>query len=126
MKGKLVFFVDDDKMILNLLEYIFRSKPGFKIKTFENCEECIAQLNLRPDVIVLDHLFPNNSGMSGLEALKKIESLDQGNKVIMLSSQEDQKLIPEFIRSGAKKYIPKDSYFIDSLFNAIQELVKNN
>jgi CheY-like chemotaxis protein len=126
MKSKLVFFVDDDKMILNLLEYIFRSKPDFKIKTFENCEECISQLNQKPDVIVLDHLFPSNSGMSGFEALKKIISVDQNSKVIMLLSQEDQKMIPEFIRSGAKKYIPKDSYFIDSLFEAIQDVIKNN
>ena len=126
MENKLVFFVDDDKMILNLLEYIFKSKPDYKIKTFESCEDCISHLHDKPDVIVLDYLFAAKGAMNGLEGLTKITEIDKNNKVIMLSSQENIKLIPEFIKAGARKYISKDAYFIDSLFEAIDELLEIN
>ena len=41
MKTKLVFFVDDDKMIINLLEYTFKSRQGIEVKTFFSGEECL-------------------------------------------------------------------------------------
>ena len=76
MGNKLVFFVDDDKMILNLLEYTFKSRQGIDVKTFFSGEECLKNMHLKPDLIVLDHLFPENKGqMSGMETLKKLKKL---------------------------------------------------
>ena len=75
-------------------------------------------------MIVLDHLFTlgDKPMMSGMETLKKILEVDKNKKVIMLTSQENKELIPEFIKNGASKYIAKDSYFIDSLIDAIKEI----
>ncbi len=123
MQQKLIFFVDDDKMILNLLEYIFRSKEEFIIKTFDSGEKCLEHLSMNPDLIVLDHFFTNNkNSLTGLETLEKILAEKPYMKVVMLSSQDNEKLIPEFINKGAKKYIAKDSYFIDSLMDTIDTL----
>ena len=122
--SKLVFFVDDDKMILNLLEYTFKSRQGIQVKTFFSGEECLKNMHLKPNLVVLDHLFPEDKGhMSGLEILKKLKAIDKDCTVIVLSSQQDESLIPEFMNHGAKKYISKDDYFVDELIASIENEV---
>lgn len=123
--GKLVFFVDDDKMILNLLEYTLKNKQDFDVKTFFTGEECIAHLYLKPDLIVLDHLFKSNGSpkKNGLDILKEIKHIDSNLPVIILTSQEDEKLVDEFISEGAVKFIPKNDYFIDALMETIEKQI---
>ncbi|MCB8994698.1 MAG: response regulator [Bacteroidales bacterium] len=123
--GKLVFFVDDDKMILNLLEYTLKNRQDYEVKTFFTGEECLAQLGLKPDLIVLDHHFKSNgnSSKNGLEVLKEIKHRDSKLPVIILTSNEDQDLAEEFISSGASRYIPKNDYFIDALMESIEQQI---
>ena len=122
--NKLVFFVDDDKMILNLLEYTFKSRQGIQVKTFFSGEECLKNMHLKPSLVVLDHIFPEDKGyMSGMEVLKKLKEIDKNITVIVLSSQQDENLISEFLKNGAKKYISKDDYFIDDLITSIDNEV---
>ncbi len=121
MESKLVFFVDDDKMILNLLEYTFKSRSGIKVKTFFSGEECLENMHLKPDLVVLDHLFPDDTGqLNGLDIIRKMREVDKDVSIIVLSSQQDENMIPEFINSGAKQYISKDDYFIDALIESIE------
>jgi len=124
MENKLVFFVDDDKMILNLLEYTFKSRAGIQVKTFFSGEECLENLHLKPDLVVLDHLFPEDTGqMSGLDVIREMRKADKNVSIIVLSSQQDENLIPEFLKIGAKQYISKDDYFIDALIESIESEV---
>lgn len=121
MPSKLVFFVDDDKMILNLLEYTFKSRDGIRVKTFFSGEECLDHMQLKPDLVVVDHMFTGVKGqMNGLQVVRKIREIDQETTILVLSGQDDQDIIAEFIRSGAKQYISKDDYFIDSLIETIE------
>lgn len=117
----MVFFVDDDKMILNLLEYTFKSRAGIEVRTFFSGEECLENMHLKPDLVVLDHLFPGDMGqLSGLDVIKKIRKADKDVSIIILSSQQDENLIPEFLKVGANQYISKDDYFIDALIESIE------
>lgn len=121
MGNKLVFFVDDDKMILNLLEYTFKSRAGIEVKTFFSGEECLENMHLKPDLVVLDHLFPGDTGqLNGLDVIKKMREADKDVSIIVLSSQQDENLIPEFLKVGANQYISKDDYFIDALIESIE------
>ena len=127
MDDKLIFIVDDDKVILNLLEYTFKSREGYNVRTFDSGEECLSNLHLNPDLIVLDHLFylRGIDGMSGLETLKELRIQNPDIPVINLSGQEDLALIREFIKNGAVKYIPKADYFIDVLVESVEKVVAN-
>lgn len=126
MDDKLVFIVDDDKIILNLLEYSFKSREGYDVKTFDSGEECLKNMNLNPDIIVLDHLFYlRGTAMSGLDTLKELRKTNSQVPVIILSGQEDLGLIREFIKNGAIKYIPKADYFIDVLLESVEKVVFN-
>ena len=121
MPSKLVFFVDDDKMILNLLEYTFKSRDGIQVKTFFSGEECLDHMQLKPDLVVVDHMFTGVKGqMNGLQVVRKIREINQETTILVLSGQDDQDIIAEFIQSGAKQYISKDDYFIDTLIETIE------
>jgi two-component system, OmpR family, response regulator len=127
MEEKLIFIVDDDKVILNLLEYTFRSLEGYEVKTFFSGEECLKNLDLKPDIIVLDHIFSlcGQNNMTGLDMLKELRKTDQKTPVIVLSSQDDNTLVKEFILNGAIKYITKKDYFIDTLIESVIKVISN-
>jgi DNA-binding NarL/FixJ family response regulator len=121
MKNKLIFFVDDDKMMLNLMEYTFKCREGFEVKSYFSGEECIDNLNLNPDLIVLDYILgeADSDSMSGLETLQKINNSGRRIPVIILSREKNENLIKEFLKFGAKKYVIKDDFFIDTLIETI-------
>lgn len=128
MANKLIFFVDDDKMVLNLMEYTFKCKDGFEVKSYLSGEECIDNLSLNPQLIVLDYILGDegSNSMSGLDTLKKITRQNNDIPVIILSREKNNSLIEEFIKHGAKRYIIKDDFFIDTLIETIDEHFTSN
>jgi DNA-binding NarL/FixJ family response regulator len=126
MKNKLIFFVDDDKMILNLLEYTFKNRQGMQVQTFFSGEECLQNMHMKPDLVVMDHVFPEVEGhMNGMETLKKLKQIDKNLTVIVLSRRQDENLISEFLKNGASKYIAKENFFIDELIESIDSIVQH-
>ncbi len=118
---KLIFFVDDDRMILNLLEYTLNIRQDCEVMTFYSGEECIRNLEMSPDLVVLDHVFKGEGGdpMNGLQTLREIRKVNSTVPVVILTSFEDDGLAEKFIQSGATKFIPKNDFFIDALMETI-------
>jgi DNA-binding NtrC family response regulator len=127
MDEKLIFIVDDDRIILNLLEYTFKSKEGYEVKTFFSGEDCLQNMEMNPDLIVLDHLFylHGDESMSGMETLIELKKRKSEIPVIILSAQDDMNLVKEFIKNGAVKYIPKADYFVDVLVESVDKVIAN-
>jgi DNA-binding NtrC family response regulator len=123
--GKLIYFVDDDKMILNLLEYTFKNRDNYEVKTFRNGEDCLGAMSDKPALIVLDHFFIiNNTKLTeGIQILKKIREIDSSVPVILLSGEKSESIIDEYAKNGVDKFIIKDSYFIDSLIESIEDVL---
>jgi DNA-binding NtrC family response regulator len=119
---RLIFFVDDDKMMLNLMEYTFKCREGFEVKSYFSGEECIRNLHLKPELIVLDYYLGSDelNTMTGLDTLQKINKLNSSIPVIILSREKDCDTIAEFKKQGAMKYVIKDDYFIDTLIDTIE------
>jgi len=119
---KLIFFVDDDKMMLNLMEYTFKCREGFEVKSYFSGEDCIDNLKLNPELIVLDYYLGSDSenSMTGLDILKKINQNNDSIPVVILSREKDKETIAQFIKEGAMKYVIKDDYFIDTLIDTIE------
>lgn len=125
---RLIFFVDDDKMMLNLMEYTFKCREGFEVKSFFSGEECIQHLHLNPKLIVLDYYMGTDEEgtMTGLDTLRKINKLNQNVPVIILSREKDEDTIAEFKKEGAMRYVVKDDYFIDTLIESIERHFRKN
>jgi len=122
MDNRLIFFVDDDKMMLNLMEYTFKCRDGYEVKSYFSGEECVENLHLNPDLIILDYYLGDldSNSMSGMDTLAKIVGTNKDLDVIILSREKNPELIKKFIDKGAKKYVIKDDYFIDTLIDTIE------
>jgi len=126
MSNKLIFFVDDDKMMLNLMEYTFKCREGFEVRSILSGEECLAHLNQNPQLIVLDYYLGEgeSTAMSGLDTLKKINETNKNIPVVILSREKDKSLIKEFLHYGAIRYVIKDDFFINTLIETVEEYFK--
>ncbi len=124
--SKLIFFIDDDKMILNLLEYTFQSRQDYNVVTYQTGEECLANLDQDPKLIVLDHILSSSgdSLLNGMDTLKEIRKVNTDIPVVILTGQGDDGLLSEFMEQGANRYLTKDDFFIDSLIETIHEVIK--
>jgi DNA-binding NtrC family response regulator len=121
--SRLIFFIDDDKMILNLLEYTFQSRQDYNVICYQTGEECLKNLDQKPNLIVLDHVLATSGDerLNGLETLKEIRKVDPEIPVVILTGQGDDMLLSEFMDHGANRYLTKDDFFIDSLIETIRE-----
>jgi len=120
---KLIFFVDDDKMMLNLMEYTFKCREGYEVKSYFSGEDCIKNIYLNPSLIVMDYYMGGHgdNSLSGLDTLKQIREKGKSTPVIILSREKSEDTIAEFIKYGAQKYVVKDDYFIDTLIETIEK-----
>ena len=123
--NKLIFFVDDDKMILNLLEYTFQARQDYDVVCYQTGEECLENMVRRPSLIVLDHVLAGmgDNTLNGMETLIEIRKLDKNVPVVILTGQGDETLLTRFMEAGANRYLTKDDFFIDSLIETIQQVL---
>ncbi|MCK4464148.1 MAG: response regulator [Bacteroidales bacterium] len=121
---KLVFIVDDDPFILNLIKKRFES-DALEIVTFFYGEECMEKLNMNPDLIILDYLFskPDEEVMNGMAIFNKIKEYNEGMPVIILSGQDRGDIVLEMARKGIDDYIIKDETLVDNLELAMEDIL---
>jgi DNA-binding response OmpR family regulator len=93
-----------------LSTYFEVDKEGYLVDTATSGEKGLASLRAyRPDVVLLDINMP---GMSGLEVLKRIRSIDAGIPVIMVSAAPYQ-ATSKALEGGAFAHVPKPFDFRD-------------
>ncbi len=120
-----IFFIDDDKVILNLMEFTFQSRHDYEVICYHTGEECLENLHLNPRLIVLDHILSGagEDKLNGLDTLKEIRKVNKDIPVVILTGQGDDTLLTEFMENGANRYLTKDDFFIDSLMETIQQML---
>ena len=99
-----LFLVDDDAFSLHLYRQNILNLGYTDVSVFENGMECLNNLNLKPEVVFLDH---NMDNLSGFEVLKKIKRVDPNIFVVMVSAQENMKTAVDALKYGAFDYIIK-------------------
>ncbi len=104
---KNILIVDDEKHILELLQYNLVER-GYHVIQAETGEEALEQLKKHPKVdgILLDLLLP---GIDGLEVLRRIRSQDETKHipVIMLTAKNEELDTVLGLEMGADDYIGK-------------------
>jgi DNA-binding response OmpR family regulator len=123
-KRKLLFIVDDDPFINQLVIKRFNS-DDFLVEPFEYGEECIEALDRNPDLIILDYYFFKSGVkvLNGMEVFDVIREKKPGVPVIMLSGQDRGDVVLELARKGIDDYVIKDNSLIANLERAISELL---
>lgn len=101
-----ILIVEDEKDILDLLEYHL-VKEGYRIKGVMSGEEvmdCVRKNN--PDLIILDLMLPNMDGLEVCKILKADKSLSH-IPIIMLTAKGEDADIAVGLEIGADDYIVK-------------------
>lgn len=121
----LVYVVDDDPVVTSLVSNRLESN-GYSVRAFSYAEDCIAALDVIPDLIILDYYFlkEGETPMNGMEAYDEITRLVPEVPVVMLSAQEKGEVVLEFARKGIADYIIKDIDLIDNLLMAVKEVLE--
>lgn len=103
--GHSILLCDDAMFIRTMIGGIVE-KAGFEIVgEATNGREAVEQYErLRPDLVVLDIVMPD---MSGLEALKEIRTMNPEACVVMCSAMGQQRLMQEALAAGARGFIVK-------------------
>ena len=75
MKGKLIYVVDDEKNICNIIQS-FLVKEGFEVETFQDGRAALEQFRRRPaDLLVLDIMMPGLDGYSLCSAVRQTSNV---------------------------------------------------
>lgn len=98
-----VLIVDDERSIAQVLAEFVSELATVEIAT-DGPAALAAVVRTRPDVVLLDMNMP---GMSGLDVLRKLSSLDASIPVILITATADDGAIADALKAGAFSYIPK-------------------
>ena len=103
-----ILIIEDDKSILSMLKRGLEEE-NFVIDTAENGEdgEYLATTN-RYDIIVLDWMLPERSG---IEVLKNLREKEIFTPVLMLTAKDTTENKVEGLNNGADDYLPKPFSF---------------
>jgi len=120
MAGK-IMIVDDEQDVITYLETLFKDN-GYEVDTALDGKEGLEKIKkFRPDLITLDIIMPNQSGVGLYRELKKDETL-QSIPVIILSG------VSQYKRFFARDHhsIPKPDAFVEKPFDKSEliELIK--
>lgn len=99
-----ILIVEDDAVILNTLAYNL-SRHGFGVhKAFSGAEALKLARKLRPDLILLDIMLPEESG---IRVCEKIREEDQEVVIVMVTAKDAEEDKVQGFEAGADDYVTK-------------------
>lgn len=117
---KKILVVDDAAFMRMMLKDIL-SNNGFEVVgEAVNGQEAVDKYQqLTPDLVTMDITMPV---CNGIQALKKIMSINAGAKVVMCSAMGQQPMVIESIQAGAKDFIVKP-FNPERVIESIQKVI---
>ncbi len=102
-----VLIVDDQNLMREGLRTLLELEEGIAIagEAVDGAAAVAAYEELRPDVILMDIRMPK---MDGVEATRRIRALEPDAKVLVLTTFDEDELVFDAIRAGARGYLLKD------------------
>ncbi|NNU15998.1 phosphate regulon transcriptional regulator PhoB [Parvularcula sp. ZS-1/3] len=106
MASTTILIVEDDESIRTLIEYNLK-KEGFEIVCAKDGEEALLKVEeSRPDLVLLDWMLPN---VSGIEVCRRLRSRAEtrGLPIIMLTARAEESDLIRGLDQGADDYLTK-------------------
>ena len=100
-----IFYAEDDSMMQKMVAYSL-IRMGHEVVTVDDGEEAFEVLNSETfDFIILDVFLPKHSGLDLARFLRK--DLKSETPIVILSRNNDKKLIQQMEEIGVNEYIHK-------------------
>jgi len=102
-----ILIVDDHALFREGLRFLLRDlDPQLEIREAANCGEALAMAGERFSLVLLDLHMP---GVKGIEALQAVREAFEASRIVVLSGEEDPRLVRQAIDAQAAGFIPKSS-----------------
>jgi two-component system, NarL family, response regulator len=116
-----IMLADDHEVVREGLSAILGRRDEFIVVAEVGDGEAAVEawINIKPDIGLLDLRMPK---MEGVEAIKRIRTLDANAKLIILTTYDGDEDIYQGLRAGAKGYLLKDTpreHIIDAIHSVI-------
>lgn len=121
-KNPLIFIIEESIIYKDLIVGYLQSNKFPNIKVFKTGDECMNNLHLNPDIIVLDYSI---EGISGLELMRKVKATRPNIDFIFLSGQNDVEIAISILKLGASDYVVKNDKAPKRLLTAIEQAILN-
>lgn len=122
-RNPLIFLIEDSIVYKDLIVGYLKQKKLTNVKVFRNGEECMQNLHLMPDLIILDY---SAEGKTGLELMVQIKKDHPETDFIFLSGQNQVQVAVRIMKIGAADYIVKNQEAPMNLYKSIQYLINQN
>ena len=121
MQIGVIVYEDNNNLRESLCNLITFSKDLLLLGQYPKADQVASQVReLDPDVILMDIDMP---GITGIEAVKRIRSINQRVEIIMLTVFDDNRHVLDAICAGASGYLLK-KYISDHLPEAIAKVMQ--
>ena len=113
--------VCDDAAFMRMMIKDILVKNGYEIAAeAENGLKAVERYpEAKPDLVLMDITMPE---IDGIEAVRRIKSLDPNANVIMCSAMGQQAMVIEAIQAGAKDFIVKP-FQADRVLEAVRKVI---
>jgi DNA-binding NarL/FixJ family response regulator len=103
-----IMLADDHPMVLHGLRAVIKNEPGWEIVgEATNGAETVEMLaRLRPDVLVLDILLPD---ISGIDLLQHFDLSSVPTRVVIFSMHANDSYVRAALKAGASGFVLKDA-----------------
>ncbi|AHW61824.1 Response regulator receiver domain-containing protein [Draconibacterium orientale] len=118
-KNPLIFLIEDSTVYKDLIVGYLQSQKFSNLKVFKNGEECLKQIHLKPDIIILDY---SSEETNGLEFMLQVEREHSQVDFIFLSAQSKVDTAVKIMKLGAADYIIKNDQAPKKLVESIERL----
>jgi DNA-binding NarL/FixJ family response regulator len=119
-KPKHIFIVEDNQIYSMMLDYILSKDSIYEFVSFKSGEECIENLYMNPDIIILDYGLP---GMNGYETLLEVKKRNPKIHVVILSHYDDKELKKKLLNAGADDFILKQGHGEKQVIERIEQIL---
>ena len=111
----------DDAAFMRMMIKDILTKNGYNVVgEAENGAKAVEKYQeTKPDLVLMDITMPE---MDGIQALKKIKSMDPNASVVMCSAMGQQAMVIESIQSGARDFIVKP-FQADRVLEAVKKVI---
>uniref|UniRef100_UPI003217C886 response regulator n=1 Tax=uncultured Draconibacterium sp. TaxID=1573823 RepID=UPI003217C886 len=121
-KNPLIFIIEDSTVYKDLIVGYLQSQKFTNLKVYKNGDECLRNIHLKPDLIILDYC---SEGKSGLELMVQIQKEHPDTDFIFLSGQNNLEVAVKIMKIGAADYIVKNDQAPYNLVKSIEYIINN-
>jgi CheY-like chemotaxis protein len=118
-----ILLVEDDPMILEIYQRKFEA-AGFEVEKAETGKEVLTKARKNSyDLVLLDLVLPEISGMEVLKELKQSGKYSPAIKVIIFSNLDDKSQRDEALSLGADGFIAKSQFTPSQLVDEVRRML---